>query len=99
MPGDLFDSNGEEINVYEDSFLPFVEGHKGVDEAIVYDQMCGEYTVFGKRLAYMDSDVNEFQTIDVSGLDENLLRVKFKSVFGIDAPVEPAAILLFNHAS
>ena len=54
-------SKGEKLSPYEDEFMPYVEGHKGIEETIIYDQMCGDYVVFGKLLGHV-YDCGDFET-------------------------------------
>lgn len=97
LPEPMIDANGEEINPYEDEFLPYVEGHKGVKEILIHDQMMGEYNVFGIHLA--SPNEGDFEIIETESLNAQELRETFKSVFGIDAPTEDPKIIAFIHCS
>ena len=89
---------GERLSPYEDEFMPYVEGHKGIEETIIYDQMCGDYVVFGKLLGHV-YDCGDFETIDVSGLDTVAMRDRFRDIFDAEAPEEDPKVLLFIHCS
>lgn len=91
------DSDGDEIDPFEDKFLPYVEGHDGVKETIIYDQMCDEYMMFGILLGEV-SDCGDFEYIDTSDLDALALRDKFREVFECDPPDELPRIILFIHS-
>lgn len=95
---EIIGKDGEEINPYEEEFLPYVEGHKGVNHTIIHDQMMGEYTVFGVPLGSV-SDDGDFVDVGDPELNSFALRNKFKEVFGTDSPTEEPTILLFLHAS
>jgi hypothetical protein len=77
------------INIWDDKYLPFIEGHKGVPDVFVYDGMNEEYAVFGKLInrAEEHEGVN-FTTIsykDFFDVEESSRVIgKFIELFGED---------------
>ncbi|MFW6015867.1 MAG: hypothetical protein ACOCRK_05475 [bacterium] len=65
---DLSDLN---INVFEEKYLPYVEGHPDVDYSLIYDYMNKDYLYFGKVLA--QSDYNGFDK-EIIEIDLDLLQ-------------------------
>lgn len=104
MPGKLIhQTTGERLNVYEDEFLRYVEGWKDEKFSIIYDQMCGEYTVFGIILArFGDHGDTEFEEIDLESISFEEIKAKYIELFGDHLPptaqIHPK-ILAFNHYS
>jgi len=99
LPCDLQDKHGNKINVYEEEFLPYIEGHPGIPETIIKDGVRGDYVVFGLPLASV-SDSGDFQYFDVPSKEYACgLRIKFEQLFKIDSPIEDPVLLLFIHGS
>lgn len=77
----------KKIDIWDNKYLPFMEGHPGITDTIVYDGMSGEYLVFGKLInrAEEHEGVN-FTTISYKDFfdDEETKRVteKFIELFG-----------------
>jgi hypothetical protein len=38
------------INHFSDKFIPYIEGGSDIQLSLIYDQVCGDYIVFGKEL-------------------------------------------------
>jgi hypothetical protein len=105
-PNDL-KSNG--INIHDDNkFLPYIEGHIGVKEVIVYDYMCGEYVVFGKLINRADGDAGtNFTTISFQDFfddeERDFVTDTFKELFGEDVyndlDEDEPQIFVFSHYS
>lgn len=104
-PNDL---KSKGINIHDDKFLPYIEGHPGVKEVIVYDYMSGEYVVFGKLVCKSDES-SGFEFINISYRDffdtEEATRVidKFYELFGcfpseLNADEDPS-MFVFSHFS
>lgn len=75
------------IDIWDDKYLPFTEGHKGVTDTIVYDGMNGEYIVFGKLINKAEEyDGVGFHSISIKDFfdveEERRLRDKFIELFG-----------------
>jgi hypothetical protein len=99
MPADYLESKGVEL--FEDNkYLPYIEGWKDEDCAIVRDQMMGKYDVFGFSIAYANSNGFEFIELPPGGwpVTADQVKAKFKEVFGFstDELGEPK-VLLFSH--
>jgi hypothetical protein len=62
--------------------------------------MCGEYCVFGERIAYQGGDegwgFHELPDIEPTWNDENTLSRKFKELFGVEAKELPK-VFIFSH--
>ena len=100
LPYELKNENGD-IDLWDDKFLPFIKGHKGVEYSLISDGMCGNYTVFGKLLgqATDDSDGWGFINLDLSAINSEEVKSKYKELFEIDIiPSEPY-LFIFSHFS
>jgi hypothetical protein len=99
MEPNYLESKGVEL--FEDSkYLPFIEGWKGEDYSIVYDQMMGKYCVFGFRIAYADSEGFRFLGLPAEGwpIQAEQVKAKFKEVFGFNCgELGEPEVLLFSH--
>lgn len=83
-PNDL---KAKGIDIHSDKYLPFIEGHKGIDDVIVYDYMSGEYVVFGKLMHSSNESAGiEFNTISYKDFcddqESDRITSKFKELFG-----------------
>jgi len=104
-PNDLKQSG---IDIWADKYLPYVEGHKGVTDIIVYDGMSGEYVVFGKLINKAEEHQGTgFTTISYRDFfdDDERERVtaKFRELFGDaiydDLEEDEPQMLVFSHYS
>lgn len=100
LPYKVFTPDGVEIDLWDDpKFLPYIEGHKGIDHTLIIDGMSGEYTAFGDWIASGNDSIGfEFIELEFSQLNPESTKNKFKEVFGFDPPGEPK-ILVFTHWS
>jgi hypothetical protein len=94
LPYDLKDSNGDKINIWDDKFLPMIEGHKNEEFTLITDSMCGGYNVFG--LLLNSSDEWDFVQLDFSGLDPEKVKSKYKELFGLSDIEEPKLFIFSN---
>ena len=104
MPYHLYHKDTEkELDIYEDdSFLPYIEGHKGIDYILISDGMSGEYIVFGKVIFTSDDvDNGEFIELDFN-YDSESIKTKYIELFydylDINSIGDPK-ILAFSHFS
>jgi hypothetical protein len=102
LPYDFKDANGDEIDWYDDKFLPYLEGHEGIKHTLIPDGMCGKYCVFGEIIDFDNDDGWDFQELPLdiqpTWNDENNLSKKFEEVFGVDAKELPK-LFIFSHYS
>ncbi len=93
---------GKEIDPFSDELEPYLNGHKDVRPfQLIWDQMgCGQDTIFGQGLCYMDGDgeatikevdFNTIQTIKVQRLYEKL----FKD-YDVPLDVEPKLLCIVH---
>ena len=96
------------ISIDDDKYLPYIEGHKGEQDTIVYDYMMGKYVVFGKLINQSwDYEEGKFTTISYQDFfdDEETKRVtdKFIELFGQDVLDEleddEPQMFVFSHYS
>ena len=99
LPENYFKSKG--IEIFEDNkYMPFIEGWKGEDYSIVYDQMSGKYCVFGFRIAFADNQGFQFLGLPAEGwlTQAEQVKAKFKDVFGFSCvELGDPEVLLFSH--
>lgn len=99
LPADYLKSKG--IEIFEgDKYMPYIEGWKGEDYAIVHDQMAGKYCVFGYSVAYANSNGFKFVELPPDGwpVTADQIKEKFKEVFDfVDGELGEPKVLLFTH--
>lgn len=67
------------IELFDDNkYMLYIEGWKGEDYLIVYDQMSGEYVVFGYFIVYVNSQGFDFIELVVNGWLVQLEYIKVK---------------------
>jgi hypothetical protein len=100
-PKDLKQHN---INIWNDKFLPYTEGHEGIIDTLVKDD-ADTYFIFGRSLSALDWEDGKIHTIQYQhiGLIEETKRLKklFIQLFGQDVwdsidNKEPQ-LMAFNH--
>ena len=80
------------IDLYDDKFLPLIEGHRGEKFTLVLIR--GEF-VFGFNIA--SEDEWDFQNLNVDILNNcGYVKEKFKELFEIDAPSDPTLFIFSN---
>lgn len=76
LPYELKNENGK-IDLWDDKFLPMIEGHQGEEFTLISDGMSGQYNVFGLRI---ESGGDKYEGWDFVNLDfKNLDAEKVKS--------------------
>lgn len=98
LPYKLKNENGE-IDLWADKFLPFIEGHKGVEYTLISDGMSGEYNVFGKLIAHATDDGNGwgFKNLDFTATNSEEVKSKYKELFEIDTSPSEPYLFIFSH--
>jgi hypothetical protein len=100
LPYELQNSNGEDIDLWDDKFLPMIEGHQGEKFTIVTDGMSGEYTVFGLNIAHSSSyDGWDFYKLNFDNIiSKEELKLKYKELFDSEIEEDPY-LFIFSHFS
>lgn len=100
LPFDIKDSNGESIDLWDDRFLPMIEGHEGEEFCLVRDSMCGEYTVFGLQVKSGGDDEKgwDFEELNFHDFDENKAIQKYTELFEGE-PTEKPKLFIFSDYS
>jgi hypothetical protein len=102
LPYELKDKNGK-IDLWADKFLPYIEGHKGVDYTLISDGMCGDYNVFGRLLKHAgdDGDGWGFTNLDLAKIDAEEVKAKYREVFELDKDelIAEPYLFIFSHYS
>jgi hypothetical protein len=97
LPNKITNENGEYISFWDDKYLPYVEGHPGIEYSIINDQMCGEYTAFGKQImSGGDYDGWDFEPITLGELNADDVKSKYTELFGTNPPSEPILFIFSN---
>lgn len=96
-----------EVNPYSEKTLPYVDGNPGFTQILIYDQVCGNYIVFGNEIYSKGQDnASGITPIDIKNysmeeMDE--LTNKFIDAFGMDVyktmEMPLPEILVFTHYS
>jgi hypothetical protein len=102
LPFEIKDNNGIKIDIYDDKYLPFIEGHPGVKYTIISDGMCGKYNMFGIMLEKADGD-DGWASIELSFDDLSKYRdeaiSKFKELFYDDENIGEPKVIIFSDFS
>lgn len=103
LPYEIRNSNGDEIDFYEDyenekenKFLPLIEGHEGEEFTIVSDGMSAEYNVFGLLIKQSDYDGWGFIELNFGNFDSEKVKSKYKELFECEIKEEPK-LIIFSH--
>ncbi len=100
LPYELY-SKGVKIDLWDDKFLPMIEGHKSEEFIIVRDGMSGKYNVFGLKVKSC-GDLYEgwnFEHLDVKNLDAEKVKSRYKELFEIEGEVAEPYLFIFSHFS
>lgn len=99
LPYEIKNSKGEEIDLWDDKFLPMIEGHQGEKFTIIRDGMCGNYNAFGLYVAHSDEKWN-FNNLTFFDIESNKEQVKnkYKELFDSEIDEEPY-LFIFSHFS
>lgn len=96
----LKDVNDKNIDLWDDKFLPMIEGHEGEEFTLIRDSICGEYNVFGLNIKSYSNDENgwNFEELNFQDFDDNKVIEKFRELFLHD-PIEKPKLFIFSHYS
>jgi len=99
LPYDFKTPNGESIDLWDDKFLPMIEGHPGEDFTIISDGVIGKYSAFGINIASSPEQGWGFLRIEAVDSDKLFVAIrKFIETFGFE-PSEPPHLFIFSHFS
>ena len=99
---ELKDKDGNKIDFYNERYLPYVEGHKGIDFTLVFDGMCGEYCVFGKLIQRASEYEGwQFVNLNLNNLDPDEVKKEYRKVFDIQENelIADPYLFIFSHYS
>ena len=87
--------------MWADKFLPYIEGHKGVDYILIRDQMCADYNVFGRKLKNDGDNGWSFTNLDLVQMDAEEVKEKYREVFELDKDevIAEPYLFIFSHYS
>lgn len=101
LPFNMTSSNNEKIDFWDDKFLPYIEGHQGIEYSLIRDGMSGEYMVFGQRLSSGGDDYEgwDFVNLDFKNLDAEKVKTKYRKLFNIESQEHLAEpyLFIFSH--
>lgn len=100
LPYEILDTEGNEIDVYDEKFESMMCGFEGEDYTLICDGMCGNYNVFGLNVQSCDGEYEgwDFADIDIKKFDDDKIIAKFIEVFGFEPQTEPK-LFIFSHFS
>lgn len=99
LPYKITGKNGN-IDLWDDKFLPMIEGHKGEKYCIISDGMCAEYTVFGINVT-SDSDNGsgwDFVKLNIKDFDESEVISKYIELFDSKPKTDPELFIFSNYS-
>ena len=95
LPLLMRDKDGNEIDFWNDKFLPYIEGHQGVDYTIVRD-FDKKHMVFGKLMG-RNSDGWNYENLNLNNLDSEEVKNKYNEVFEVEGSVASPYLFIFSH--
>lgn len=102
LPYELKDLNDNKIDLWDDKYLPFIEGWKDEKYTLIRDGMSGKYNMFGimleKAEGYDGWPTTELSFEDLSK-DKDELICKFKELFYGDKNMPDPKIIIFTDFS
>jgi hypothetical protein len=98
LPYEMKNSKGDQIDFWDDKFLPMIEGHEDEAYSLIIDGMMGEYTVFGIVIE-QDEDGNGWDFVHLSGVRVNHdhLKDKYREIFDVEGEVADPYLFIFSH--
>jgi hypothetical protein len=95
LPAVIYDAENKEVDVWDEKFLPYVEGHKGVDYCLVRGE---KYIVFGFCVA---SGGDKYEGWDFEPLNTSLpkpheVQWEYCELFGYKTLPAPS-LFIFTH--
>ena len=100
LPYEILDTEGNEIDVYDEKFESMMCGFEGEDYTLICDGMCGNYNVFGLNVQSCDGEYEgwDFVNLDIASCDAEKVKSKYVELFGIYPTTEPT-LFIFSHFS
>jgi len=102
LPYEIKNSKGVELDLWDDKYLPMIEGHTDERFSIIRDGMSGEYMVFGLSLGNSEIYTGwEFTSLKLDKLDPEELKTKYREVFDLDEKeiIAEPYLFIFSHYS
>jgi hypothetical protein len=100
LPFEMKNSKGEKLDLWDDKYLPMIEGHEGEKYVIIRDQMCGDYMVFGIVLGSAGEN-NGWNFFPIKGLNVfgqmYEVKDKYREVFEVEGEVADPYLFIFTH--
>ena len=90
----------DKIDMFDDKYLPMVEGHENEEFSLIIDYMSGTCNVFGIILE-RDDDGWDFVDLNFSNLDAKKVKSKYCELFDLEKSdsLEEPRIFIFTHLS
>lgn len=83
------------------NFYHIIEGHEGVEYALIRDGMNAEYNVFGKVISTCNDEYSGwgFVNLDFKELNSEEVKNKYKEVFEVEGAVAEPYLFIFSNFS
>jgi len=82
------------FNYWDDKYLPYIEGHPGVDYTIILEEE-NKFLAFGKLIGIAETWDGE--NINFKNLDSDEVKEKYGEIFGVEkASAEPYLFIFTN---
>lgn len=95
------ENKNEEIDLWDEKFLPMIEGHQGEEFTIVRDVVLEKYVVFGKLIERCEGGYVgwDFVHLDIDQLDAEKVKSKYREVFELeeDESIAEPHLFIFSH--
>jgi hypothetical protein len=95
LPKSMRDKDGNDIDFWDDRFLPYIEGHSGEEYTLVRDD---DFMAFGKLIG-SNYDGWKVTHLDVRNIDIEAIRNKYCEVFDAAGSIAEPYLFIFSHWS
>ena len=92
---DIVDKHGNDIDLWDDKYVPYIEGHKGVEYTIIKDYDNNIF-YFGQVIGHTNDDW-DFNEIDVDLIDAEKTEKLFDELFECDIPKGSPILFITSH--
>lgn len=100
LPINIKGKDGNKIDLWADEFLPYIEGHQGVEFSIINHLQDNTSFAFGQNLGHMyEHGEWDFHMIDFKSLDSEKVKKEYRKIFGLKEDefiAEPYLFLISN---
>jgi len=96
FPNPMLNNMGQEVDLWDDKYLPYIEGHQGIDYIIVRND---NYVVFGFCIASGGDKYNgwEFEQLVKTAPPADVVKAKYGELFGNGQDISNPTLFIFSN--